>query len=143
MARHRLVVATATAIAALAAATGTVQARQADTTFGVGLKLGSVIGTIPVGSATGPWLVWNAKKCAYETASKHPAAYKANIRKVVGGPTQIGYMNYGDTDPFGVANSATSRSRRRASGLQGQHLQPEVPVADRAVDAGAQRGDEG
>jgi ribose transport system substrate-binding protein len=118
MARHRLVVVTATAVAVLAAATGTVQARQADTTFGVGLKLGSVIGTIPVGSATGPWLVWNAQKCAYETAAKHPAAYKANIRKVVGGPTQIGYMNYGDTDPFGVANSRDIKKQAMAAGFK-------------------------
>ena len=43
--------------------------------FGVGLKLGKVVNKITVGSSIGPWLVWNAKSCAYEVASKHPKAY--------------------------------------------------------------------
>jgi len=118
MARHRLVVIAATAVAVLTAVTGTGQARESSQSYGVGLKLGSVIQTIPVGSATGPWLVWNAKTCAYQTASKHPAAYKANIRKVVGGPTQIGYMDYGDTDPFGVANSRDIKKWAGAAGFK-------------------------
>jgi ribose transport system substrate-binding protein len=86
--------------------------------FGVGLKLGKVVHTIEVGSSIGPWLVWNSKTCAYETAKSHPSAYKANIRKVVGGPTQIGYMNYGDTDPFGVANSKNIKEMAALAGFK-------------------------
>ena len=86
--------------------------------FGVGLKLGKVVNKIPVGSSTGPWLVWNAKSCAYEVVKSHPKAYLANVRKVVGGPTQVGYMNYGDTDPFGVANSRNIKKMAALAGFK-------------------------
>ena len=71
-----------------------------------------------VGSSIGPWLVWNSKSCAYEVASKHPKAYLANVRKVVGGPNQIGYMDYGDTDPFGVANSKSIKKMAALAGFK-------------------------
>lgn len=86
--------------------------------FGVGLKLGKVVHTIPVGSSVGPWLVWNKSTCSYQVASTHPQAYKANVRKVVGGPTKIGYMDYGDTDPFGVANSKSIKKMAALAGFQ-------------------------
>jgi ribose transport system substrate-binding protein len=62
--------------------------------------------------------VWNAKKCDYEVAKTHPATYKAVVRKVLGGPTKIGYMHYGDTDPFGVANSKSVKAMARLAGFQ-------------------------
>ena len=34
--------------------------------FGVGLKLGRVVNTIPVGSSFGPWLVWDKSTCSYQ-----------------------------------------------------------------------------
>ena len=61
--------------------------------YGVGLELGKVVHTIPVGSSIGPWLVWNKSTCSYQVAKTHPAAYKANVRKIVGGPTTIGYLH--------------------------------------------------
>jgi ribose transport system substrate-binding protein len=76
-----------------------------DSQYGVGLELGDVVGEAEVGSSTGPWLVWNSKSCQYEQTEDHPTDYKAESRTVTGGPTQIGYMHYGDVDPFGVANS--------------------------------------
>src|SRR3954462_14888177 len=85
-------VAAAVAGAAVAAAGGSA----AKSPYGVGLKLGAVVHSIRVGSAVGPWLVWNSKSCKYEVAKSHPAAYKAVVRKVVGGPRKIGYMHYGD-----------------------------------------------
>jgi ribose transport system substrate-binding protein len=85
---------------------------------GVGLKLGKVVHKIPVGSSIGPWLVWNAKSCSYQVAKTHPKAYLANVRKVVGGPNQIGYMHYGDTDPFGVANSKNIRKMASLAGFK-------------------------
>ena len=85
--------------------------------FGVGLKLSGVVGEAEVGSSTGPWLVWNAKSCAYEQTSDHPTDYKAQSRTVAGGPTQIGYMHYGDVDPFGVANSKSVASEAEKVGF--------------------------
>jgi ribose transport system substrate-binding protein len=85
--------------------------------FGVGLKLGAVVNKIPVGSSFGPWLVWDKSTCSYQTTSTHPKAYVANVRKVVGGPTKIGYMNYGDTDPFGVANSKNVKKMATLAGF--------------------------
>ena len=73
--------------------------------FGIGLKLGSALKSYSdVVAVPGPWLVWNKSTCAYEIAKTHPKNYVAVLRKVSGNPT-IGYMNYGDTDPFGISNS--------------------------------------
>jgi ribose transport system substrate-binding protein len=107
----------AVAVAVLAAAgTGSGASPQK---YGVGLKLGKVVHRADVGSVEGPWLVWNADSCRYETASRHPKTYAANVRRVVGRAPTIGYMHYGDTDPFGVANS---KSMREMAGLAGLRL---------------------
>jgi ribose transport system substrate-binding protein len=90
----------------------------AASTFGVGLELGDTIGTAEVSSSEGPWLVWNKETCAYEEAADHPEAYEANLRAVTGGPTQIGYMHYGDVDPFGVANSKSMADTAEKAGFQ-------------------------
>jgi ribose transport system substrate-binding protein len=105
-------------LAALAFCASVADAGSGNSTTGIGLKLGKVVNTIPVGSATGPWLVWNGKSCKYETARSHPKTYVAAVRKVVGGPTKIGYMHYGDTDPFGVANSASMKKMAALAGFQ-------------------------
>jgi ribose transport system substrate-binding protein len=86
--------------------------------FGVGLKLGKAVNTIPVGSSIGPWLVWNKSTCSYQVAASHPAAYKANVRKIISGPSKIGYMDYGDTDPFGVANSMNVKKMAALAGFK-------------------------
>ena len=36
-------------------------------------------------------------------AATHPKAYLANVRKVVGGPNQIGYMDYGEVKKYAAA----------------------------------------
>jgi ribose transport system substrate-binding protein len=94
------------------------QASGAGSSFGVGLKLGKVVHSIPVGASVGPWLVWNKSTCSYQVTGSHPKAYKANIRKVIGGPNKIGYMDYGDTDPFGVANSKSIKKMAALAGFQ-------------------------
>jgi ribose transport system substrate-binding protein len=86
--------------------------------FGVGLQLGDELGAAEVNSVEGPWLVWNKESCAYEEATEHPETYAASIRQVVGGPTQIGYMHYGDVDPFGVANSKSMADVAKQVGFQ-------------------------
>jgi ribose transport system substrate-binding protein len=106
------------ASAVVGAAVGPAGGSAAKSPDGVGLKLGKAVHSIPVGSAVGPWLVWNSKSCDYEVAKTHPAAYKAVVRKVTGGPTKIGYMHYGDTDPFGVANSKSVKAMARLAGFQ-------------------------
>jgi ribose transport system substrate-binding protein len=115
----RLKLLTAVAACALVSLAAAVSGGTSAAPYGVGLKLGKVVNHIDVGSSIGPWLLWNSKKCAYEVARSHPKAYLANVRKVVGGPTQIGYMNYGDTDPFGVANS---KNIKKMAGLAGFKL---------------------
>jgi ribose transport system substrate-binding protein len=113
----RVVAVAVAAAAAVAAATAGGAGAGASAT-GVGLKLGRVVNTAPVGSVTGPWLVWNADRCRYETAARHPKTYRAVVRKVTGGPTTIGYMHYGDTDPFGVANSKSMKAMADLAGLR-------------------------
>jgi ribose transport system substrate-binding protein len=38
------------------------------------------------------------------------------VRRVVSGPTTIGYLHYGDTDPFGVANSKSIKAMAALAG---------------------------
>jgi ribose transport system substrate-binding protein len=85
--------------------------------FGVGLQLGEELGEAEVGSSTDPWLVWNRETCSYEEATEHPEAYRAVTRKITGGPTQIGYMHYGDVDPFGVVNSKSVKEVSAEAGF--------------------------
>jgi ribose transport system substrate-binding protein len=86
--------------------------------FGVGLQLGDVLGSAEVSSSEGPWLVWDKSSCAYVEAADHPEAYKADLRAVTGGPTQVGYMHYGDVDPFGVANSKSMADKAKEAGFE-------------------------
>lgn len=75
-------------------------------TYGTGLELGTkVLNSVPVGVSVAPWYRWNAKECKFEETADHPAVYKADLRPVQGGTPRIGYMHYGNSDPFGVANS--------------------------------------
>jgi ribose transport system substrate-binding protein len=82
------------------------------------ISLGSkVLASAPVEGSTGPWLVWNHSTCSYQVAKTHPAAYKADLRPVQGSP-KIGYMDYGDTDPFGAANSANIKKVAAQAGFK-------------------------
>ena len=75
-------------IAALAGAAAA--ATRSSSAYGLCLRLGKVVQSIPVGSSIGPWLVWDKPSCWYKVANSHPAAHKANVRKVLGGPMKIG-----------------------------------------------------
>ena len=68
------------AVAGLAASASF--ARTTHGTVGVGLKLGKVVNTIPVGSSIGPWLVWNKSTCSYQQAASHPKNY-VEIRELL------------------------------------------------------------
>lgn len=85
--------------------------------FGTGLKLGKVIRSSPVRASVGPWYVWNAADCKFEVTNDHPAEYKADIRKVDGGEAKIGYMHYGNVDPFGVSNSKSVEAVADEAGM--------------------------
>jgi ribose transport system substrate-binding protein len=100
-----------------AVATSVTSSASAAGSFGVGLRLGKVLHSIPVGSSIGPWLVWNPSKCSFQQAATHPRVYKAAVRRRIGGPTRIGFLNYGDTDPFGVANTKSIRKWLAAAGI--------------------------
>jgi ribose transport system substrate-binding protein len=61
--------------------------------------------------------VWNKETCAYEEAAEQPTSYKTQTRKVEG-DWQIGYMHYGDSDPFGVANSKSMAAVAKQAGFK-------------------------
>jgi ribose transport system substrate-binding protein len=85
--------------------------------FGTGLKLGKVLNTAPVGASVEPWYRWNGQDCKFEVADDHPDEYTAEVREVKGGADQIGYMHYGNTDPFGVDNSKSIEAWADKAGL--------------------------
>jgi ribose transport system substrate-binding protein len=114
--RRRLSISILTACLCLVAFVAATTAATAGGGYGVGLKLGKVLHTAPVGASIGPWLVWNKSTCSYQHAATHPKVYRATVRKVVGGPTTIGYLHYGDTDPFGVANSKSINAMAALAG---------------------------
>lgn len=102
---------------ATATAAATTEAAPADTAapaettpaqtgpYGEGLELtDEVIASPEVASIKEPWVLWNNETCAYEETTDHPAEYVPQLRKIVP-PYQIGYMNYGDIDSFGIANT--------------------------------------
>jgi ribose transport system substrate-binding protein len=85
--------------------------------FGTGLQLGPVVSSAKVGASVEPWYVWNADKCAFEKTGDHPAEYKAETRKIEGDAPTLGYMHYGNTDPFGVAVSKSIESDAKDAGM--------------------------
>ncbi|HYY83234.1 MAG TPA: substrate-binding domain-containing protein, partial [Beijerinckiaceae bacterium] len=123
--RHRLISAVAVvAVAALLPAacggdddSGGNAGGSSSSEFGTGLKLGAGTGTAKVGASVAPWYVWNADKCAFEKTDDHPAEYKAETRKIEGDAPRLGYMHYGNTDPFGVAVSKSIESEAKAAGM--------------------------
>lgn len=87
-------------------------------TYGTGLELGRVLQSAEVGASVGPWYRWNSESCSFEETSDHPAAYRADVREVTGGDGRIGYMHYGNSDTFGVANSESVESVAKLAGMQ-------------------------
>jgi ribose transport system substrate-binding protein len=86
--------------------------------FGTGLELGTkVVSSAKVGSTVEPWYVWNADKCAFETTDDHPAEYKADTRDMPGEAPRLGYMHYGNSDPFGVAVSKSIEGEAKDAGM--------------------------
>lgn len=86
--------------------------------YGTGLELGDeVLNTAPVGATVGPWYRWNRDACEFEETDDHPEEYAAEIRDVVGGDDRIGYMHYGNTDPFGVSNSESVEEMAELAGM--------------------------
>ena len=85
--------------------------------FGAGLKLTSkVVARGNVLSVVGPWMVWDPSACGYVVAKTHPATYTAAARRIAG-KWQIGYMHYGDSDPFGIANSVSVKQTAKLAGF--------------------------
>jgi ribose transport system substrate-binding protein len=86
--------------------------------YGNGLELGTkVLNSAPVGASVAPWYRWNGDDCKFEVAKDHPADYKADIRAVEGGDDKIGYMHYGNSDPFGVSNSKSVDEWAKKAGM--------------------------
>jgi ribose transport system substrate-binding protein len=86
--------------------------------FGTGLKLGTAVeNSAKVGASVAPWYVWDADDCAFKETDDHPAEYKADTRPIEGDAPQLGYMHYGNTDPFGVAVSKSIEESAKAAGM--------------------------
>jgi len=86
--------------------------------FGTGLKLGASVSDPPkVGASVAPWYVWNGDACKFKVAKDHPTEYNADTRKIEGDAPQLGYMHYGNTDPFGVAVSKSIESAAKEAGM--------------------------
>ena len=108
-------------VVALIAAVGASFAAKATSgsgNYGVGLPLtNKVVAKGDVLRIVEPWLRWNKSTCSYEKATKHPATYVANTRKIQGDWT-IGYMHYGNSDPFGIANSNSVAEAAKLAGFK-------------------------
>lgn len=87
--------------------------------YGTGLELGTeVLKSSPVGASVGPWYRWNNETCSFEETDDHPTAYTADVREIVGGDSRIGYMHYGNSDTFGVANSESVEAVAKLAGME-------------------------
>lgn len=85
--------------------------------FGTGLELGETIATTPAGASVEPWVRWNSDTCSYEETDEHPAKYVAKLRTVAGGDPQVGYMHYGNKDPFGTSISKSIEAAAEEAGM--------------------------
>ncbi|MBB4660497.1 hypothetical protein [Conexibacter arvalis] len=87
--------------------------------YGTGLELGTrVLSSAKVGAAVAPWYRWNNASCGFEVAEDHPSEYRADVREVTGGDAKIGYMHYGNTDPFGIDNSRSIERVAKEAGME-------------------------
>lgn len=86
--------------------------------YGVGLELGKTIGEAKVGIAEPPYLAWDADSCSYKEVPEPAGGYPTALTREVSGEPQIGYMFYGDTDPFGVANSKSVKAVASEAGFK-------------------------
>lgn len=86
--------------------------------FGTGLKLGDEAKSSPtVGASVAPWYVWNSKTCKFQETNEHPEKYKANLRSFAGEAPRLGYMHYGNSDPFGVDVSKSVEAQAKKAGM--------------------------
>lgn len=86
--------------------------------FGTGVKLrDEVKGSAPVGASVAPWYIWNGETCKFEETEDHPEKYEANLRPFEGDPPKLGYMHYGNSDPFGVDVSKSVEAAAKKAGM--------------------------
>ena len=124
----------------------TTEPAPAETPFGVGLTLtDEVVAEGEILNITEPWLVWNSETCSFQEAEEHPDTYVAATRKIEG-DWQIGYMHYGDSDPFGIANSESVKEIAALAGFTLNVYNLEYPSKTVPIDdakASVLQGDKG
>lgn len=125
---------------------GSNQATTDETQYGVGLSLtDEVVAEGKVFKIFGPWLRWNNETCSFEETQDHPETYEAKTRKIEG-DWQIGYMHYGDSDPFGIANSKSVKDTSDLAGFTLNTYNLEYPSKTVPIDdakAAVLKGDKG
>ena len=87
--------------------------------FGTGLKLGHRRLDLGHGRRVRRALVrLERRRLPFEETDDHPAEYKADTRPIEGDAPQLGYMHYGNTDPFGVAVSKSIEADAEKAGME-------------------------
>jgi ABC-type sugar transport system substrate-binding protein len=71
-------------------------------------NVGPVVATAKIGSFKGPWYVWNAKTCTFQTTKKHPKTYVPKVRKIPN--FTLVYLPEATGNPFDDSLNAATRA---------------------------------
>ena len=121
-----------TTIVALAVVVATAATAAAKTT-----ATGPVVATAEYQSVKGPWLVWDESTCGFKTTNKHPATYKAVLRKD-DPPLSVVYTPEATTFPVDPIINGSFKGAAAKSGIKLKQLSNDYPSTSRPIDVANQ-----
>lgn len=125
MSRYRVAVVSALAVALVVAS----WASAGVTDF----RVSGVVATGKIASTKGPWYVWDQKTCSFSTTKKHPAKYKAKLKKISG--FTLAYLPEATGDPFDDALNAATKAAGVKAGLKFFMFSNAYPSTSKPLEA--------
>jgi len=119
-------------IAALAVAVATAATATAKLTAS-----GPVVASADYQSIKGPWLVWDSATCGFKPTSKHPATYRAVLRKD-DPPLSIVYTPEATSFPVDPIINGSFKGAAAKAGIKLKQLSNDYPSTSRPIDVANQ-----
>ena len=120
---------TAVALAVVVATAATATARST--------AAGPVVASATYQAVKGPWLVWDESTCGFKTTNKHPATYKAVLRKN-DPPLSVVYTPEATTFPVDPIINGGFKAASAKSGIKLTQLSNDYPSTSRPIDVANQ-----
>ena len=97
-----------------------------------GFTPGATVATGDV-TAKAPWYVWNPKTCTFSVTLKHPATYRATLKKIPG--FTLAYLPEATGNPFDDALNAATKSAAVKAGLKFYQFSNAYPSTSKPLEA--------